>query len=174
MDPRVSPDGKRLAFLWKRPYAGKPVDRGRARVILDLYVADIGAREAPTEPIVKDVRCPSFAWAPDSKQLYVSSLPAGQELEVLPGQLVPTETPGKLIPVKTRLFDLATKKETRLDVPEGHGVCALTRDGKTVLTRKIVQYPSYGRGYRPTLFQQGEHQVGPTGHHTSKSGNDAA
>src|SRR5262245_43135391 len=63
-DPRVSPDGKRLAFLWKRPYAGKPTDRGRTRATLDLFVADIGAKNPPTEPIFKDVRG-SFAWTPD-------------------------------------------------------------------------------------------------------------
>jgi hypothetical protein len=46
------------------------------------------------------------------------------------------------VPVKTRLFDPATKKETPLDIPKGHGVCDVTPDGKTVLTRKILRYPS--------------------------------
>jgi RNA polymerase sigma factor (sigma-70 family) len=141
MNPRVSPDGKRLAFLWKRPYAGKPADTARTRSILDLYVADIGAKEAPTEPIVKDVIVASFAWAPDSKKLYVSSLPEEQFINELAGQIVPIG--GQTLAVKTRLFDLASKKETPLDIPEGHGVCDVTRDGKTLLTRKIVQYPSY-------------------------------
>jgi RNA polymerase sigma factor (sigma-70 family) len=141
MDPRVSPDGKRLAFLWKRPYAGKPVDIARTRAILDLYAADIGAKDPPTEPIIKDVIYASFAWAPDSKQLYVSSLPEEQYINELAGQKVPME--GQIVAVKTRLFDFATKKETPLDIPEGHGVCDVTPDGKTVLTRKIVQYPSY-------------------------------
>jgi hypothetical protein len=50
---------------------------------------------------------------------------------------------GQVVAVKTRLFDLATKKETPLDIPEGHGVCDATRDGKTLLTRKIVQFPSH-------------------------------
>jgi dipeptidyl aminopeptidase/acylaminoacyl peptidase len=139
LDPRVSPDGKRLAFLRLRPYVGKPVDRARARLILDLYVADIGAKDAPTEPIIKDVIWASIAWAPDSKQLYVSSLPEGQYINELGGQKVPKE--GQVVAVKTRLFDLATKKETPLDIPEGHGVCDVTPDGKTVLTRKIVRYP---------------------------------
>jgi RNA polymerase sigma factor (sigma-70 family) len=142
LDPRVSPDGKRLAFLWKRPSTGKPVDRARTRVILDLYVADIGAKDAPTEPIIKDVIWASIAWAPDSRQLYVSSLPEGQYINELAGQKVPME--GQIVAVKTRLFDLAAKKETRLDIPEGHGICDVTPDGKTVLTRKIVQYPEYG------------------------------
>lgn len=142
LDPRVSPDGKRLAFLWKRPYTGKPTEAARARKILDLYVADIGAKDPPTEPIVKDVIWTSFAWAPDSKQLYVSSLPEEQFINENAGQKVPMW--GQLVAVKTRLFDLATKKETPLDIPEGHGVCDVTRDGKTLLTRKIVQYPEYG------------------------------
>jgi RNA polymerase sigma factor (sigma-70 family) len=141
MNPRVSPDGKRLAFLWQRPYVGKPVDVARTRTILDLYVADIGAKDPPTEPIVKDVIFASFAWAPDSKKLYVSTLPEGQFINELVGQIVPIQ--GQIAAVKTRLFDLATKKETRLDIPEGHGVCDVTRDGKTLLTRKFVQYPSY-------------------------------
>jgi RNA polymerase sigma factor (sigma-70 family) len=141
MDPRVSPDGKRLAFLWKRPYAGKPVEIARTRVILDLYVADIGAKDPPTEPIIKDVIYASFAWARDSKQLYVSTLPEGQYINELAGQKVPKQ--GQVVAVKTRLFDLATRKETPLDIPEGHGVCDVTPDGKTLLTRKIVQYPEY-------------------------------
>jgi RNA polymerase sigma factor (sigma-70 family) len=137
MHPRVSSDGKRLAFLRKRPYAGKPQDRGRSRAILDLYVADIGAKDGPTEPIVKDLRG-SFAWTPDSKQLYVSSLPEGQDLLIKSAK-----TPGQLVPVKTRLVDVATKKETTLDIPEGHGVCDVTPDGKTVLTQKTLRYPEF-------------------------------
>jgi RNA polymerase sigma factor (sigma-70 family) len=136
LEPRVSPDGKRLALLRKRPYAGKPVDAGRSRAVLDLYVADIGGKDPPTEPIVKDVYFGSFAWTPDSKQLYVSSLPAGPDLII---RVV--ETPGELVPVKTRLVDVATRKETPVDVPEGHGVCDVTPDGKTLLTRKIQRYP---------------------------------
>jgi RNA polymerase sigma factor (sigma-70 family) len=141
LEPRVSPDGKRLAFLWKRPYTGKPVDAARARHILDLYVADIGAKDAPTEPMIKDVIHASFAWTRDSKQLYVSTLPEGQYINELAGQIVPKE--GQIVAVKTRLFDLATKKETPLDIPEGLGVCDVTRDGKTLLTRKILRYPEY-------------------------------
>src|SRR4029077_20067579 len=78
----------------------------------------------------------------DSKQLYVSTLPEDQFINELAGQKVHKE--GQVVAVKTRLFDLATKKETPLDIPEGHGVCDVTPDGKTVLTRKIVQYPEYG------------------------------
>jgi dipeptidyl aminopeptidase/acylaminoacyl peptidase len=58
---------------------------------------------------------------------------------------VRVQPPGELVPVKTRLFDLATKKETPLDIPEGHGVCDVTRDGKTLLTRKILRYPNGDR-----------------------------
>jgi RNA polymerase sigma factor (sigma-70 family) len=141
MNPRVSPDGKRLAFLWQRPYAGKPQDVARSRSILDLYVVDIAAKEAPTEPILKDVICASFAWMPDSKQLYVSTLPEEQFINELAGQIVPMD--GQVVAVKTRLFDLASKKETPLDVPEGHGVFDVTTDGKTLLTRKLMQHPSH-------------------------------
>jgi dipeptidyl aminopeptidase/acylaminoacyl peptidase len=108
------------------------VDLGRSRAILDLYVADIGAEDGPAGPLVKDVYYGSFAWAPDGKRLYVSSLPEGQEVAELPGQVVP---------VKTRLIDLATKKETPLAIPDAHGVCDATLDGKTVLTRKNVWCP---------------------------------
>jgi hypothetical protein len=110
MDPRLSPDGKRLAFRRQRPYTGKKEDVARARVILDLYVADIGAKDAPTEPIIKDVIYASIAWAPDSKRLDVSSLPEGQYINEAGGQTVPKK--GQIVAVKTRLFDLATKKET--------------------------------------------------------------
>jgi RNA polymerase sigma factor (sigma-70 family) len=141
MNPRVSPDGKRLAFLWKGPYTGKPQDVARSRAILDLYVADIGGKDPPTEPIIKDVIYASIAWTPDSKQLYVSTLPEEQYINELAGQKVPFT--GQIVAVRTRLFDLGTKKETPIDIPEGHGVCDVTADNKAVLTQKIMQYPSY-------------------------------
>jgi dipeptidyl aminopeptidase/acylaminoacyl peptidase len=143
MEPRVSPDGKRLAFVRKRPYVGKPQDVARTRAILDLWVAEIGSKDPPTEPIVKDI-LGSFAWTQDSKQLYVSSLPEGHEF-------ADPKTPGEIIAVKTRLVDLATKKETPLDIPEGHGVCDVAPDGKTVLTRKTLRYP-WPQGESCTLY----------------------
>jgi RNA polymerase sigma factor (sigma-70 family) len=133
-EPRVSPDGRRLAYLRQRPYAGKPEDRGRSRSILDLYVADVGGKGGPTEPIAKDVRG-SFAWAPGGKQLYVSSLPAGEDLINGP------EGQKRLVPAKTRLVDVATRTATPVDIPEEHQVCDVTRDGKTVLTRRTLRYP---------------------------------
>ena len=116
MNPRVSPDGKRLAFLRQRPASSKE-DKGVKRGIpLELYVVDLSSKEPPTEPLVRDLRCrsitcgPSIAWSPDSKQLYISAVSEGKEVMA-----------GQVVPVTTRLFDLATKKETALDIPEGHG-----------------------------------------------------
>ena len=126
---RLSPDGKRLAFeRQKPPAAGDP--QGVMWVPRDLYVVDLDAGEAPHGPLFENLRCASFAWTPDGKQLYISAIPAAEEATA--------ETVGRIVPVATRLYDFATGSAKATDLPEGHGVCDVAPDGKTVLTKTIV------------------------------------
>jgi RNA polymerase sigma factor (sigma-70 family) len=156
-NPRVSPDGKLLAFFRQGrtsqderrgrlppPKAGPLTNEGLfIWYPMDLYVVDLGSKKPPAEPLMKDLRCASLAWSSDSRQLYISSVPGGKEAiaklkEKAEDETLQERNPTIVMPVKTWLFDLAAKKETLLDIPEGHGVYDSTPDGKTVLTRKIV------------------------------------
>ncbi|HEV3437620.1 MAG TPA: RNA polymerase sigma factor, partial [Gemmata sp.] len=122
-NPRMSPDGKLLAFF-RQGRTSQDERQGRfppPKVVittneqlfmwipLDLYVVDLSSKKPPAEPLMKDLRCASLAWASDSRQLYISSVPGGKEAiaklkakaedETLQG-----ENPTIVMPVKTWLF----------------------------------------------------------------------
>jgi hypothetical protein len=105
-DMRVAPDGKRVAYF-KRP---KPSEKG-----------EIGVREAGGEPkpLLTFDRRPDLIWSADSKTLY------GHEYD--PGTKPP---PPYEECWKNWSIDIATGKQTDLDVPAHFCVWAMKPDGK--------------------------------------------
>lgn len=132
MQPRLSPDGKRLAFLRQRPLKSTEV-KGEKWFAVELYVVDLDGKKRPGAPLLVNLRCASIAWSPDGKRLYVSAIPAGKEAIA--------EQHGQIVPVKTRVLDVATGKEKDLNLPEGHVVCDIASDEKTALTKRIYWHP---------------------------------
>ncbi len=124
---RVSPDGKRLAFIRFVPLRGAD-PKGKYAYPEDLYIVDLPLAEPPTEPVRKGLIDPSIAWAADGKSLFVSSIP--KETDTAQEAIK-----DKIIPVKTVRFDPATKTEKAFDLPEGLAVQDVSPDGKTLLAR---------------------------------------
>ncbi len=128
---RVSPDGKRLAFIRFVPLQDAD-PKGKYAYPEDLYIVDLPLAEPPTEPVRKGLIDPSIAWAADGKSLLVSSIPK----ETDTAQDVIKD---KIIPVKTVCFDPATKTEKAFDLPEGLAVQDVSPDGKTLLARVKIK-----------------------------------
>jgi RNA polymerase sigma factor (sigma-70 family) len=136
--PRVSPDGKRVALL---TYIDPEVGIGTSWPSFALMVFDLNAKDSPGKVLVDRVRCPSFAWSPDGKKLYVSSIPK-EKLRV-------ADNVDQVVPVRTRVYDAAGGHDAdagaATDIPEGHGVSAVAPDGKSVLTTVQVKDPDFER-----------------------------
>jgi len=69
--PRLSPDGKRLAYLSSRHQDSYLYLRGHVMGFLSLTVADPDGRNAVPIPVGKS-RTANFAWSPDGKQLVLA------------------------------------------------------------------------------------------------------
>ncbi len=69
--PRLSPDGKRLAYLSSRHQDSYLYLRGHVMGFLSLMVADADGKN-PTQLPVGKGRTAAFAWSPDGKQLVLS------------------------------------------------------------------------------------------------------
>jgi RNA polymerase sigma factor (sigma-70 family) len=140
---RVSPDGKRLAFVRFIPL--KANQRGDYHYPQDVYVVDLPLTEAPKEPTFKGVLDPYIAWAPDGKAVYVSSIP--DDADVSQAGMA-----GKTMPRKTVRYDATAKKEKAIELPHGHEVHDVSPDGKTLLTRIKVWNGGFGKtGYSSFL-----------------------
>jgi RNA polymerase sigma factor (sigma-70 family) len=133
---RVSPDGKRLAFVRFIPLSGN--QRGQYHYPQDVYVVDLPLTEPPKEATFQGVLDPHVAWAPDGKTLFVSSIPDGTDVSQ-------AGMAGKRLPRKTLRYDAAAKKLTELVLPEGHEVHDVSPDGKTLLTRIKVWNGGFGK-----------------------------
>jgi dipeptidyl aminopeptidase/acylaminoacyl peptidase len=134
--PRLSPDGKRVALL---TYIDPEVGTGTRWPSYALMVFDLDAKGPSDKVLAIHVRCSSFAWSPDGKKLYVSSIPR-EKLRV-------ADNVDQVVPVRTRLYDPAggTGADVATDIPEGHGVSDVAADGKSVLTTAQVKDPDAER-----------------------------
>jgi RNA polymerase sigma factor (sigma-70 family) len=132
---RVSPDGKRLAFVRFIPLSGH--QRGQYHYPQDVYVVDLPLTQPPKEPTFKGVLDPQIAWA-DGKTLFLTRVADGTDVS----QAVMA---GKVLPRKTVRYDAATKKENEVELPNGHEVQDVSPDGKTLLTRIKVWNGGFGK-----------------------------
>jgi Tol biopolymer transport system component len=126
---RVSPDGKRLAFVSMPPQRSN--GRGDYADPHTVYVVDLPLTGVPTEPTIKEVLDPSIAWAADGRSLFISGCPPDADLNV-------RRLFNKKIPRRTVRYDVATKTEKSVEVPPFHAVVDASPDGKTVLTRTLT------------------------------------
>jgi RNA polymerase sigma factor (sigma-70 family) len=109
-DPVLSPDGKRVAFaLNENAPTDENGNRRREVLIRDLDGQDQGFK-VPINAL-------TFAWMPDGKGLIA--------VELLPGKEVKDRG------LATWLVDMATKKQTRLELPRWLHAFAVTPDGKS-------------------------------------------
>jgi RNA polymerase sigma factor (sigma-70 family) len=123
-NPRLSPDGKRLALLIQ---IDAEVGTSTQWPSYALHVVDRnGGATDPSNLLATHLRCPSLAWSPDGKKLYVSSIPKNK--------LRVAENVDQVVPVGTRVYDLDRNTDSSTDLPEGHGVADVAPDGKSVLT----------------------------------------
>jgi dipeptidyl aminopeptidase/acylaminoacyl peptidase len=125
-DPRVAPDGKRLAVIKLGPI---PPDTG-PWTPNHLYVFDLDTKEGPKEALVSDMRYPYVAWGGPTK-LYVSHIDPAKAK-------APIER-DKLLPLLSRVYDVTTKKSAPLALPPGHGIIDVSPDGQTLLTVTMNQ-----------------------------------
>ncbi len=139
---RVSPDGKRLAFIRFIPLKGTDGNKVMYAYPEDLYVVDLPLAGPPKEPVLKGLVDPAIAWSADGKSLFISSIPKEIDAEQ-------NAIHGKTIPSKIVRFDIASQKETPIDLPAGHSVQDASPDGKTLLTgtkvwnRKAGSYSTF-------------------------------
>jgi RNA polymerase sigma factor (sigma-70 family) len=129
---RVSPDGRKLAFVRFIPLSGTdPNHKGKYAYPQDIYIVDLPLTGPPKEPTIKGVIDPSIAWSSDSQSLFVSRIPKDTNLDQNALQ-------NKLIPKETILFYPATKTMKIAKFPAGHAVQDVSPDGKTLLTQTKV------------------------------------
>jgi Tol biopolymer transport system component len=113
-DARISPDGKKLAFLVQAeedPPAGRDPRR-------KLYVRGLEDKEPGTDV---GVECQMFSWSPDGTQIAYS--------DFVDGDKKPESVHG--------VVNVKTKEKTALKLPEGHMITDWSRDGKYFLTTSI-------------------------------------
>jgi Tol biopolymer transport system component len=109
-EPALSPDGKRVAFTVNEdPPADDDGNLSRHVFVRDADGKDAGFKIALTALNV--------AWTPDGKGLLATELRLAKEL--------------KDAGFANILVDVATKKETRLDLPKAAQVYGMTPDGKS-------------------------------------------
>lgn len=149
VQPRLSPDGKRLAYLTSRGQDGYLYLRGHVMGFLTLVVADADGSNPREIPVGKG-RASGYAWSPDGKRLVVTAVAANADGE-------PT--------FELYLHDLSTKETKQLtddanasDPAWRPGTSQVayvaTRDGKTrlllhdVATGKSKEVPAEGLGDR--------------------------
>ncbi len=116
-EPRLSPDGKTLAYLTKAFEPGKPIDPEVAERT-SVALREVGGKEA-TE---LDVVGTHLAWSPDGKELLATFAPNGGPG---PRDAIPATT--------TTVIDVATKKTTVLTLPAGHFALGFAPDGKNLV-----------------------------------------
>ncbi len=116
-EPRLSPDGKRVAYLTLTLDPAKPREPGLGQV------HRVAIRELGHEAKVLKIQAEMIAWSPDGKELLATHAP---EDNGGPRDPLPKAT--------TWLIDAATLKETVLMLPGGHWAHAFTPDGKRVVT----------------------------------------
>jgi Tol biopolymer transport system component len=111
MDPCVSPDGKRVAFIAsERP----PWDRN-FNFLRSTWVQQLDGKGEGTKI---EITAQNFAWMPDGKLLAVEAASAKAVDERK---------------FTTWLVDVGTREKTKLDLPEGTQVFAVMPDGKAFI-----------------------------------------
>jgi RNA polymerase sigma factor (sigma-70 family) len=109
---RLSPDGKRVAFLVQ---AEEDPPRGRDPR-QKLYVRDLGGPEPGTD---LGVEAQTVSWSPDGKQLAITDFHGDDP---------------KTTKCASWLVDVKTKEKTALKVPDNQMVTDWSRDGRYFLT----------------------------------------
>lgn len=121
-EPRLSPDGKRLAGVRLGPI---PQDAGDWTPN-HLFILDLDAKEGPTEPLLSDMGSPHLVWSRDGVKLY------GSQIE--PAKLKDPIENDKPPAFVSWVYDPATKTKTPLALPAGQAIQDISPDGKTLLT----------------------------------------
>ncbi|HEY9722919.1 MAG TPA: BamA/TamA family outer membrane protein, partial [Oscillatoriaceae cyanobacterium] len=117
VEPRLSPDGKHLAYLTSRYQDGFLYLRGQVMGFLSLYLADPDGRNAHMLPVGKGV-VTNIHWSPDSKQILYS-------------RVVPDANGNPSYDLY--LYDLATQQNTRLTEGESTNQMAWRPDSTQVV-----------------------------------------
>ncbi len=117
-DPRLSPDGKKVAYLTHTLDPDKPGEPG-TRQLYSVALRDLEGKAAT----VLKVNGNTLAWSPDGKELLTTDSHDGGED---PGSPIPKAT--------TTVIDVATKKDTVVKLPDGHFALGFTPDGKGLVT----------------------------------------
>ncbi|MCU0704054.1 MAG: sigma-70 family RNA polymerase sigma factor, partial [Fimbriiglobus sp.] len=137
---RLSHDAKRLAFFLAHP-PEDPKAGGTVDIRGELQVYDLDAPGKPSATIGKDIRNASGLWGADGKTLYVNELvePKGGKN----GEEAFTR--------KVTKYDVATGKGTPVELPVGHHVADVSRDGKTLLVSHVAVDEKGGVHLEPYL-----------------------
>ncbi|CAM9933875.1 unnamed protein product, partial [Phaeothamnion confervicola] len=118
---RLSPDGKKIAFL----VVPQPLDKAPGKILLTeyrLHVRDVDGKGPGTDlgP------AKAFAWSPDGTEIAASDFTATDGL------------PERLEPAAAHFVaDVRTGKKAALDLPKDHVLSDWSRDGKRLVTTRL-------------------------------------
>lgn len=124
---RLSPDGKKLAFLVQSDVSGQDPK-------LKLFVRGLTEKEPGLD---LETACLLHAWSPDGTQIAITAQLAVDFVETAEGARRFVGGANKLpVLAASYVLDLATKKRKSLDLPpdKNHVITDWTRDGKYLLT----------------------------------------
>jgi RNA polymerase sigma factor (sigma-70 family) len=116
-DVSLSPDGKIVAYLTRTFEVGKPIPADVDQHYLVAF-REVGGKATT----VLKVDGTSIAWSPSGKELLVIQSSNGSG----PRGPIPKST--------TMIIDVATKKETVIQLPDNHFAVGFTPDGKRFVT----------------------------------------
>lgn len=117
-DPRISPDGKRAAFIALEAPPGLDLPIGRDRDFNLFHSVRVFKTNGEGEGLTLEINGQNLAWAPDGKLIVVA---ADSMKDVRARKFT------------TWLVDVGTKEKTKLEVPETAQLYSVTPDGKSYI-----------------------------------------